>query len=147
MWQKAFAGIDFTRVYSSCLDRCRQTAELACPGHDIIADPRLNEIDMGAWDGHPFDYIRQIRPQAFDERGRRIDTFRPPDGESFEDVSDRAFPLLEDLPTKPGSRTLLVTHAGVMRVLLCRIQGLPLKALFSIRLEYGQLFLISVDND
>jgi broad specificity phosphatase PhoE len=42
---------------------------------------------------------------------------------------------------KPGT-PLFVTHAGVIRVILCHISGLALKNLFQFNVSYGQLFVI-----
>lgn len=146
-WQAALAPIRFNTVYSSRLTRCKETAAIASPGSPAQTDARINEIHMGDWDGVPIDTIKQEYPGAFEERGRYMDTFRTPGGESFLDLKQRILPFFDTLPAPPKSRTLVVTHAGVIRTLLCHIQNLPLKALFSIRLVYGQLFVLSNTSD
>jgi broad specificity phosphatase PhoE len=50
-------------------------------------------------------------------------------------------PFLTRCLEKPGT-PLFVTHAGVIRVILCHIKGLALKDLFQINVSYGQLFVI-----
>ncbi|MBU1583854.1 MAG: histidine phosphatase family protein [Proteobacteria bacterium] len=142
-WQTALSGMGFDAVYSSTLKRCMDTASLVCPEHKIYIESRLNEINMGTWDGKSFDEIRQAMPKEFEKRGQQMDSFKPPGGESFQDLQDRALPFFDEIRKKQVGRILLVTHAGVIRVILCRIMGLHPKDLFKIDLEYGQLFIIS----
>lgn len=42
----------FDAVYASDLARARATAELALPGHALRTDPRIRELDYGAFEGH-----------------------------------------------------------------------------------------------
>ena len=167
-WHKAFASIRFNAVYASSLKRCLDTAQLVCPKIDIHIDHRLNEINMGQWDGKTFAEIKKNRPEEFKKRGSQIYQFRPLNGESFKDLSDRVSPFFNEIeeqqarlkikisqnitctskirnrPSIPGNKVLVVTHAGVIRVLLCHILGMKPEALFEVKLEYGQLFVIKI---
>ena len=153
-WHNALANIEFNAIYSSSLQRCSHTAQLVCPKQKINFDPRLNEINMGKWDGKTFDEIKKKRAEEFKKRGNDIYEFRPPDGESFKDLSDRLLSFLNKLQTKcfkqnnrrsqkrQYSNTLLVSHAGVIRVLICHILGMKPQDLFNIKLDYGHLFVL-----
>ena len=148
VWQKAFSEIRFDAVYASELKRCLDTAAIICPEQNIQIDHRLNEINMGTWDGKFFDEIRQALPLEFARRGRQIDSFRPPRGESFQDLLERVSPFFNGCIKKHHSsqqlsRILVVTHAGVIRVMACRLLKINLQQLFEIRMDYGHLFLIS----
>ncbi len=66
----------------------------------------------------------------FEARGKDICGFRPPGGESFLDLQERVFPVFNEYRKKDHACQLMVTHAGVIRVLLCHIQGLPPEDLF-----------------
>ncbi len=140
-WKQHIANIHFDRVYSSRLSRCRETAEIICPDTVSIPAAPLNEIHMGDWDGLKFSEIKNKHPQKFKQRGEHMDRFRPENGESFQDLSNRVLPFFIRLQTV-SKRVLVVTHAGVIRVLLAHILGLPLKKIFKIRLEYGQIFFL-----
>ena len=152
-WKQAFGPINLDAVYSSLLNRCDDTAQLIANGKKVIKTSALNEINMGSWDGQTFDRIKKDQPEEFKKRGRYIDTFKAPGGESFYDVSLRAIPFF-NLCTKDmgkgmgmglekdmGKKILIVTHAGVIRVILCHILKLKLKELFQIKLSFGQLFV------
>ncbi|WP_018123351.1 histidine phosphatase family protein [Desulfovibrio oxyclinae] len=104
-------------------------------GLETEAFPALDEIDMGIWDGLSFDAIRKRHPEAYAQRGRALGTFRVPGGESFVDVAERAYSCLVKLFPGP-QHVLAVTHAGVIRSLLCRLTGHPLNALFDFKPEH-----------
>lgn len=146
-WQKAFSEIRFDAIYSSELKRCRETAALICPEQNIQIDHRLNEINMGTWDGKSFDEIREAVPLEFERRGKQIDRFRPPEAESFQDLLERVSPFFDCCikmhQSQQLSRILVVTHAGVLRVMVCKLLKINPQQLFEIRMDYGHLFLVS----
>ncbi len=139
-WQRPLASIPFGQIYTSALDRCRETVALACPDRNPIVDHRLNEIHLGNWDGQAFEQIKRSHPDLFEQRGRDIYGFRPPNGESFEDLFNRVAPFFDALPqTAPA---LVVTHAGVIRTMLCFWAGEKMVNLLNVKTRYGQLFVL-----
>ncbi|MBI4759502.1 MAG: histidine phosphatase family protein, partial [Chloroflexi bacterium] len=60
------AGEVLDAIYASDLQRAWQTAEVIAAPHGLPVrpEPRLREIDFGAWEGLTFDEIRQRRPAA-----------------------------------------------------------------------------------
>ncbi|MCP4673063.1 MAG: alpha-ribazole phosphatase [Desulfobacula sp.] len=151
-WQKSFASIKFNTVYSSTLKRCSKTAQIVSPQNYINIDSRLNEIDLGEWDGKTFDEIKKNHSEEFKKRGRQIYHFQPARGESFKDLSKRILPFFNKLNTKPlefnirGNKTLVVTHAGVIRMLVCHILGINPQDMFKTKLDYGQLFVLKIEH-
>ncbi len=151
-WHKDFSSLNFNRVYSSSLERCKKTAQLICPHHDIHIDHRLNEINMGDWDGKSFMKIKKIRPEAFKKRGDNIYRFKPAKGESFQDLSSRVLPFFNKLESSrmkvknKSHLTLVVTHAGVIRVFLSHLLHLKPEELFTIKMNYGQLFVVTLQH-
>lgn len=140
-WKSSFMGFDLSGIYASALERCRYTAAIIAENRSFMIEPCLNEIHLGSWENKEFDLIREQFPEEFTLRGLQLDTFCPPGGESFQDLSDRVLPFFQRCLSESGSR-LIVTHAGIMRVLLCHINRIPLKHLFRIQLSYAQLFII-----
>ena len=141
-WKSAFARVQFDRIYSSSLVRCQETAALICPEKKIRIDPRLNEINMGTWDGKSFDHIRETRPELFQQRGEHIDTFTPPGGESFNDLKTRVAPFFEDLGQNLNGPTLVIAHSGVIRVMICQYLGMAPGQLLEVKPGYSHLFLL-----
>jgi len=102
----------------------------------------LHEIDMGEWDGLFFEDIRTRFPTAYDERGKNFGSFRAPGGESFNDVADRAMGAITRLARGPQP-ILAVTHAGVIRAILCRLTGHPMDDLFHFRPAHATCVVLS----
>lgn len=141
-WQAAFSEFPLDAVYSSSLQRCDHTARQIAGKMTIINADALNEIHMGEWDGKTFEEIKTHYPEEFKKRGEGLSFYRPPGGESFQDLSDRALAFFNEILTKRKKKTLIVTHAGVIRVILCHVLNLPFKDLFQIKPAYGELFIL-----
>lgn len=148
-WADYFAAIDLEEIICSDLTRCLETARMI--GDRCALTPRpmteLREISMGSWEGLCFDVIKTGSPQAFKARGERIADHRPPGGESFRDLQHRVWPVFEDAARQVRGKALIVTHAGVIRVLVCRLLGMPLDNLFRVRLAYGALNIIEIQQE
>jgi phosphoserine phosphatase len=131
------ADLPLARALSSPLLRARQTAELLLGERAgmLELDPALVELDHGAWEGRLQAEIEADHPadvRAWREEPQRS---RPTDGESFQEVLDRAWPALVagTRGLGPEEALLLVTHDGVARALLCRVLGLPFARAWSFR--------------
>lgn len=136
-WRERLKGVSWRAVYASDLDRSRETAEIVA-GKPPALLPELREIHLGEWEGVPMADIRRGRPEQWAERGRRMDRFRPPGGESFADLRDRAWPAFQMVAETPGP-VLVAAHAGVNRVILCELLAMPLSALFRLGQDPGCL--------
>jgi alpha-ribazole phosphatase len=66
--------------------------------------------------------------------------FTPPDGEPLVDFEARVLDALERLHARfAGRHLLVVTHGGVMRLLLARARGLPRGDLLQVEVGHGAL--------
>jgi len=112
------------------------TAPLAARlGLEVKRISGLDEIDLGSWEGLRFEEVRTMDPEGYEERGKHFANFRPPGGECFNDVADRALAALHTLAAMPQN-VLAVTHAGVIRSVLCRLTGRPMNQLFHFMPEH-----------
>jgi probable phosphoglycerate mutase len=136
--------VRFSRIFSSPLSRAVQTASCIAARQiqPVVSIPDLAEISLGQWDGLTVEEVRQRFPGQYEERGRAIASFRPPGGESFNDLAQRAVPCFTGLVENNPGPLLIVAHAGINRVLLSRIQGLPLAELLCISQDYCCLNII-----
>jgi broad specificity phosphatase PhoE len=129
---------------TSNLARTRQTAAaiLAAPsngrhaGVEPITIPDLAEQHLGAWQGmerKPFYAARKVGTHTLwfgpaDER--------PPGGESFVDLVQRARPVIERLNVEHRGRDIVaVTHGGTIRVALAVALGLEPQTALSFQIE------------
>lgn len=112
-------GVDFDSVWSSDLTRAVETATIVA-GQEPIRDARLRELDFGRMEGSRWDQLDAATQAAL----REFDGFAAPDGESMADLEARVVEFLSGLP---AGRHLLVSHGGVIRLLLrmCGSEGFP----------------------
>jgi alpha-ribazole phosphatase len=139
------APIRFSRVISSDLSRSRQTCEIisaqqAQPSETV---PALREIGLGEWEGVSFAEIKGRFPKEFAARGLDMENWRPPGGESFADCFARVSTVISGILANSHGNILLAGHAGVNRLILCSVLGIPLSNLLSVGQDYGCLNIIA----
>jgi broad specificity phosphatase PhoE/nicotinamide riboside kinase len=112
----------------SDLARCADLgARLAdATGAPLRLDARLREQSMGAWEGRSWEDLTRADPAGVTAWWDGYANARAPGGESLADLARRVEPLGRELAAGGARRVVLVTHIGVIRVLLCRALGLPL---------------------
>ena len=126
-----------TRVYCSPLTRCRRLAEYLWPGIPLEPVDALKELDFGDWENRTWSSLEGPSLDAWmnDFVERAV-----PGGESYRDLHRRVTRWWEN--TAPDG-CAIVTHAGVIRSLLCHIHGTPLSESFkNYPMAYGQVYLI-----
>lgn len=154
VWQakglaEELSHLPLTRIYASDLRRARQTAEFIAAKHNLvpILCPELREISLGEWEGRSFAEIRREFPQDFIQRGRDIVHFCPPAGESFLQCSQRVLSQWQRMMAEIKGNILIVGHAGVNRIILCHILGMPLENIFCLNQDYGCINIISYSKE
>lgn len=107
-------GIRFNAVFSSGLERARQTAMFharRCSIHIINDNTALNEVNYGSLYKKKKKWVAKHYPQHKKDPG-----FVYPDGESFLQMQQRSVNFLTSLAeTHPEKTLLIVVHAGVIR--------------------------------
>ena len=143
-WRECLADAPLERIISSDLSRCMETARILADDRPLKIEPLagLREIHLGRWDGMSFHQVKQRWPDAFQQRGMEMARFRPPSGESFLDLQQRVIPVFEKAVDHAGKNILIVAHAGVNRMILCHLLGMPPQNLFRIAQDKGAMNLI-----
>jgi probable phosphoglycerate mutase len=142
-----FSGVELEKAFTSPLKRCMQTAEILLEGSSIswkVID-ELKEINMGEWENQTIDYIKDHFRDMYEKRGANIDTFIPPGGESFEQLQKRVMPAFEYIAQNTAGNILIISHAGVNRVILSKLLDFPLQDIFKIGQPYGCINQLSWD--
>jgi len=144
-WCHILSDIPFTRIYTSSLRRSQETAAIIAQGRsqEIEILPELDEINLGKWENLSFEEVMKNYPLEFNERGRNLTKFHPPAGESFSEVQKRVLKVFIPLMEQMQGHLLIIGHAGVNRVIICYLLGMPLKNLFRIEQDYGSLNIIA----
>lgn len=86
-------------------------------------DPRLSEIDYGAWEMRAWDAIHAEVGVAMMRIIEEPDRFAPPGGETLFQLRDRVLGWYAGLPA--AGSILAVTHGGPIAALLGTLEGRP----------------------
>jgi len=142
--RQAEATRDFLAVrpidicYCSPLRRAMQTAKIVAQPYGLTPIPaeELIECDIGRWEGQDWQSIRFFDAAAYHDFMDDPAKHGYPDGESFQEVHDRAAPFFEDLFHRhEGEHILVVSHRIVNRVYLAGVLGLPLSQAREVSLD------------
>lgn len=144
-------GVRIDRAIASPLARARRTAELALgqERHALLAvDPGFLEIAHGDWEGLLASEIHARDPQRMQAWRHAPDTVQMPNGESLQNVLDRAWPAFTRACTglNADQTVLIVAHDAVNRVLLCQVLGLALSRVWRFRQAPTTLNLLQGDS-
>ena len=132
----------FDCVYSSPSIRCTVLAKKI--NADFIVDERLRELNFGEWEGKTWNTIDRISSQIW------MDDFvnqKIPGGESMLEMRDRICCFWNELRDKQLQRAAIITHAGVIRILLALHQDIELDRIFTIKVGYGEIFYVNIADD
>lgn len=130
------------RVVSSPAQRCVALAKTVAT--DITLDERLREMNFGTWENRlwadlPAD---ETTPWMAD-----YVSLAPPAGETFGAVQQRAAALLTELTaTGPAEPTLLFTHGGTIRALVCHCLEIPLRNAFQLHIDYASVTKLQLQH-
>jgi probable phosphoglycerate mutase len=136
-------------IYCSELIRSHRTAEILAAGRvvPIHVIPALAEIYMGSWEGRLRREVANSDPTAYEARGCDIAHARPPGGESFADLAGRVLPLWRSIVEAHDGVIAIAGHAGVNRVILSDVLGLPLANLFRLAQAPGCVNVIEFGHN
>jgi len=144
------AGVDLDAVYASDLTRARVGGQVLSSILDrpLTLLPEFQEINFGQWEGLNFEELERDWPGEIKRRYQNLYHHRPPEGETLAEMEARVWQALEQLIDAHRHRSfLLVAHAGVNRVILCRALGLDPKHLLKMDQDYGCLNVIDFFDD
>jgi broad specificity phosphatase PhoE len=104
---------------SSPLSRASETMEivlgvLGLPAGGYVADARLAELSFGRWEGMTYREIGTVDRQTLMVRERDKWGFRPPGGESYEDLLTRVRAWRDGV----NGDIVVAAHGGVARALM-----------------------------
>ena len=124
-------NVSFDHIYSSDSLRARQTAEAITQysGHTLQFDQRIREKNLGVFEGLTSTEAKERHPEIY----RLFKTAGPnyviDEGESTQQLLERALEFIEEIRLRhPQERVVMVTHGGVVRVLMKHALGLSIDA-------------------
>jgi probable phosphoglycerate mutase len=136
-------------VVSSPLRRARETAQVLVDrvGGSVEIHEDLIETEFGEWEGLTIDEAHVKSPDLLAEWLRSSDV-PPPNGESFEQVEERAVRARDDILTRRrGQRIVLVSHVTPIKILLRLALGAPPETMFRFHLDTASLSAVDYYQD
>jgi len=132
------ASEEIHAIYASDLRRACDTAATIAARHPMAVqvDPRLREIDFGAWQGLTYAQMQEQDPEGLAAWNADRENRCPPRGESLSQVANRLSLLLDEIRLQYADHTVvLVSHGGTVRLVLCLLLGHPLSAYWQFEVD------------
>ncbi len=136
-------------VYSSDLSRAAETARIVAEplGLEVIERPGLRELNQGVFEGLVMIELMKTHADFIQKWIAEPATLVMPEGESMEQVAERAWRVIEEIREKhPGGDVLAVTHNLAIQAVLCRATDTPLGRFRQYRQDPGSLSVLSFEE-
>jgi alpha-ribazole phosphatase len=133
---------DFDQVISSPSSRCTILAEHF--KFNYKTDERIREMNFGGWEMKKWTDIPEgeINPWYQD-----FINIKATSGENLLEMQTRVLNFWNELTAeKHINKVLLITHAGVIRLMIQSVLEFPLENIFKIQIDYGKKVIIQVNE-
>ncbi|NEV63117.1 histidine phosphatase family protein [Thiorhodococcus minor] len=126
----------WTSILSSPLQRCAAFGECFADTHALRLErvDALSERDFGAWEGMP---AHEIATEDLTRFWADPASFTPPEAEPFEAFRRRVLETWQKLLERPDPHSLVITHGGVIRVILAELLQMPTTSLLLIDVPHA----------
>lgn len=138
----------WSHIISSPLSRCRDFAERTAEKMQVasLIEDQWQEIDYGDWDGMLIKDWRVAAADQFKAFRNDLSALAPPNGEDYLSFKDRITSAFEGLAQLPNnSHVLVVTHGGVLRVVLPTVLGMALNKSFPLHIPFACYSRVTID--
>jgi probable phosphoglycerate mutase len=143
-------NIDFDFIYCSPLGRAVDTAKCIRGSKEtkIITNESLKEMGFGSWEGMEHSKIEELYPEQQSNFWNSPHLYKPVDGESFEELLNRARKALNDIISAGGENVMVVTHAAFIKAVYTVVKNSPLQDFWGQPFMYDTcLNIIEVRNN
>ncbi len=144
---KRLSKVEIAAIYSSPLERTRETAEIVAAPHELAVIPRdgLGEVRFGRWTGEPLEKLRRRRLWRAIQCAPSSARF--PGGESFYEMQTRIVTELEELRGKHPKQTIAaVSHADVIKAAVAHYAGVHLDLFQRLIIGPASLTVLMLDG-
>jgi len=153
-WRQLWEAVEqnkssWDRIITSPLIRCSDFAkslgqELSIP---VISDRYFKEMHFGTWEGYSVNDLLEMDADALSKFWNGPVSFTPPQAEPLLDFEKRVMSGWQNiLSDYSGKKILLITHGGVIRLLLCRIRQRHLQRILEIEVGHATMYRIRVEH-
>lgn len=142
----ALRSAGLTRVVTSPLRRCRETAEVIADALKLPleVDDDLREMNFGVWEGLTFAEVEQQYPGDLAAWKQSADVAPTGSSETFANLLQRMTRVAESLTsTYPDTSVLAVTHVTPVKALVAHALSAPPSCFFTMELSPAALTRIT----
>jgi alpha-ribazole phosphatase/probable phosphoglycerate mutase len=140
---------NWQHIVTSPLKRCAEFAKELAHTHSLPLQTESNfkEVSFGLWEGKTADELLNTEPAKIKSYWSDPINVTPPQGENLLVFEERVLNAWNDLVSDfKGKHILLISHAGVMRMILCNILGMPLTELFKLDIALAKVSRIQIEH-
>lgn len=137
-------------IVTSPLVRCLEFSKKLSNQHNIplMLEPDFKEMHFGEWEGQSIKSVWVSQSKAVEAWVANPIISPPPSGEAVDIFAKRVMGAFDKvINNHMGEHILLVSHGGVMRVLLVHCLGMPLLELNRFDIPYACISRIQVVTD
>lgn len=142
------AATPLDAIYSSPLERARETAEAVARGRGLTVTllDKLLELDFGRWTGCTLEELRS--DPAWMSWHTARDITRIPGGESMLDVQQRSMVAVEMIREQwPQATCAVVSHGDVIRGLIAHLLGIPISLMLRFQVAPASVSVVRITAD
>lgn len=135
-------------IYVSPLDRTRQTADIINGYLDLepVFDDRIMEWHCGDWSGEMYADIPNKWPDEWQALEADRFNFRPPNGENYPDMFERAKPFVDELLHTEHSHIAIVSHGMIGKVMFSYLMDYQPHEVLNIHQDNDMIFRVQVND-
>ena len=140
---------NWQHIITSPLKRCAEFAEELAQAHSLPLQRKheFKEVSFGLWEGKTAEELLNTEPDNIKKYWNDPINTTPPQGENLLDFEKRVLDGWRNVLTDfQGKHILIVSHAGVMRMMLCHILGMPLTELFKLDIGLAKVSRIQIEH-
>lgn len=142
--------VPFEQVLCSELERAQHTARVVLAGRDLplLTRPELNEMFFGDWEMRHHRDLCEEDASNYAAWCNDWQNAIPTNGEGFQAFSGRVDRLISQLADyQHHTHVLMVSHQGVLSLLIAKLLSMPATAMWRFRVEQGCWSAIDFHDD
>jgi alpha-ribazole phosphatase len=140
-------GEHWDAIYASPRLRTMESARILTVDHQCEPQPNedLAEVDFGDFERMTYDEIAARYPELYRQWMESPTEVQFPNGESFTAMRVRVLQAFDFIRERHEGRTVaIVTHGGVIRILLAWALDMPHRSIFRLAQDYAARNLLTV---
>ena len=141
---------NWDHIITSPLTRCAAFAETFSQRHVIpcTEDDRIKEIHFGDWENRSAAELMQVDSVMLTRFWNNPIHNMPPNSENLSDFNKRVLIAWYDITTQyAGEKILLITHGGVIRMILCHVLQHSIERMFEFKIGHATIQRVQIKHN